>query len=184
MNDNHPEPFLKGTLIHLRGLERQDLNARYVSWLNDPDVNEHLFVGRRPSTMDSLIAFYDSASADPNVVIFAVLVAESGEHIGNVKLEMYDTVTRVVDWGIMIGDKAQWRRGISQEVASLTCSWAFERWNAHKITLGVSAGNEAAIRAYEKAGFKIEGRQTSQIYERGRYVDKILMGLLRKDASI
>ncbi len=182
MNDD-TRPFLSGTLVHLRGLERRDLNERYLSWLNDPEVNEHLFVGRRPSTMDSLIAFYEAASADPNVVVFAILDAESGTHIGNVKLEMYDTTSRVVDWGIMIGEKAFWGRGISQEVARVTSTWAFERWNAHKITLGVSDGNDAAVKAYENVGFKIEGRQVSQIYERGRYVDKILMGLLREDAS-
>ena len=183
MND-HTDPFLRGTLVHLRGLERRDLTERYLSWLNDPEVNEHLFVGRSPSTMASLTAFYDSASADPNVVVFAILDAESGVHIGNVKLAMYDTVSRVVDWGIMIGEKASWGHGVAQEVGRLTSAWAFERWNAHKITLGVSAGSDAAIRAYEKIGFKIEGHQRSQIYERGRYVDKILMGLLREDASI
>jgi [ribosomal protein S5]-alanine N-acetyltransferase len=178
------EPFLKGTLVHLRGLSRLDLTERYLSWLNDPLVNEHLFVGRHPSTMDSLTAFYDAAAANPNVVIFAILDAETGMHIGNVKLEMYDTFSRAVDWGIMIGEKAYWGRGIAKEVGRLTCAWAFERWNAHKITLGVSDGSDAAMRAYEKVGFKIEGRQRSQILERGRYVDKILMGLLRDDAAI
>lgn len=182
MNDD-TEPLLRGTLVHLRELERSDLTERYLSWLNDPEVNEHLFVGRNLSTMASLIAFYDSASANPNVVIFAIVDAETGTHIGNVKLEMYDTASRVVDWGIMIGDKAYWGRGIAQEVGRLTTAWAFERWNAHKITLGVPDGHDAAIRAYQKVGFKIEGRQRSQIYERGRHVDKILMGLLREDAS-
>jgi ribosomal-protein-alanine N-acetyltransferase len=177
-------PFLKGTLVHLRRLERGDLTERYLAWLNDPEVNEHLFVGRSPSTMDSLTRFYESAAANPNVVIFAILDAETGTHIGNVKLDMYDTVSRVVDWGIMIGDKSFWGRGIAQEVGRMTSAWAFERWNAHKITLGVSEGSEAAMRAYEKVGFKVEGRQKSQILERGRYVDKILMGLLRDEASI
>lgn len=50
-----------------------------------------------------------------------------------------------------------------------------------KSHFGVSYGNTAAIKAYENAGFKIEGRQRSQIYEGGAYVDKILMGLLRED---
>jgi len=175
------EPLLKGKLIRLRELERRDLSEMYVAWLNDPEVNAHLFVGRSPATMDSLNAYFESNSANRNVVMFAILDGESGAHIGNVRLDMYDTLSRIVDWGIMIGEKRFWGRGIAQEVARPTLAWAFERWSAHKITLGVSYGNTAAIKACENAGFKIEGRQRSQIYEGGAYVDKILMGLLRED---
>lgn len=177
------EPLLTGKLIRLRVLERRDLSDTYVGWLNDPEVNAHLFVGRSPATMDSLNGYFESNSANPNVVMFAILDGESGVHIGNVKLNMYDTLGRIVDWGIMIGDKRFWGRGVAQEVARLTSGWAFERWDAHKITLGVSDGHAAAIKAYENAGFQIEGRQRSQLYERGAYVDKILMGLLREDLS-
>jgi [ribosomal protein S5]-alanine N-acetyltransferase len=183
MNDD-TAPSLNGTLVNLRALERSDLTERYLSWLNDPQVNEHLFVGRSASTLESLTAFYDAAAANPNVVIFAILDAGTGAHIGNVKLDMYDTVSRIVDWGIMIGEKDFWGRGIAQEVARLTTAWAFERWDAHKITLGVSDGSDAAVRAYQKAGFSIEGRQKSQILERGRYIDKILMGLVRDEQSV
>lgn len=181
---DRPSAYLEGELVLLRGLERSDLTAQYLAWLNDPDVNRHLFVGRAPSTRESLEAFFDGVVKNPNVVMFAIIERESGRHIGNVKLEMYDTVSRVVDWGIVIGEKELWGRGICQEVARLTTRYAFDRLNAHKITLGVSGGHDSAVAAYENVGFQVEGRQRQQIYEMGRYVDKVLMGLLRGDLAI
>ena len=38
--------------------------------------------------------------------------------------------------------------------------------------------NVRAIRAYEKAGFRIEGRQREAILRDGRYWDEIQMGVL------
>jgi len=56
------EPFLKGKLVYLRALERSDLTERYLAWLNDPDVNEHLFVGRSPSTTGRRVCFLGRAA--------------------------------------------------------------------------------------------------------------------------
>jgi len=39
--------------------------------------------------------------------------------------------------------------------------------------------NVAAIRAYEKAGFVIEGRQRQHAWVRGTYEDIVRMGILR-----
>ena len=41
--------------------------------------------------------------------------------------------------------------------------------------------NERAIRSYEKAGFRIEGRLREAISRDGRYWDEIQMGVLRDD---
>ena len=58
---------------------------------------------------------------------------------------------------------------------------AFERIGLHRVGLSVFSFNERAIRSYEKAGFRIEGRLREAIARDGRYWDEIQMGVLRDD---
>lgn len=50
--------------------------------------------------------------------------------------------------------------------------------------LTVSEPNIGGIRAYEKAGFKFEGRLRQACFREGNYHDKIMMSLLRDEWEI
>ncbi len=47
--------------------------------------------------------------------------------------------------------------------------------------LEVHASNERAIRAYRSCGFVEEGRMREHIWLDGRYLDNVLMGVLRDE---
>jgi [ribosomal protein S5]-alanine N-acetyltransferase len=51
----------------------------------------------------------------------------------------------------------------------------------HKISAGVNASNKPSLRAFEKAGLKIEGRRKEELYVDGKYHDGIIMGLTKED---
>jgi RimJ/RimL family protein N-acetyltransferase len=53
--------------------------------------------------------------------------------------------------------------------------------NLQRIYLSVLASNAAALRIYEKAGFRQEGRAREAAYKNGRYEDTVLMALLRTE---
>jgi len=142
-------PFCRGDKVSLRALERSDLGEAYLGWLNDPEVNRHLFVGRRPTSFDALLEYFERARRDPDTVLFAVVDNTDGRHVGNVKMEMYDTVSRVVDWGILIGEKERWGQGLATEALALSVRFAFEKWNAHKVTLGLVEGHGFALRGMQ-----------------------------------
>jgi RimJ/RimL family protein N-acetyltransferase len=57
-------------------------------------------------------------------------------------------------------------------------SHAFERLALHRVGLTVFSYNIRAIRAYEKAGFRVEGRLRDAIMRDGRYFDEVQMGVL------
>ncbi|MFI5061234.1 MAG: GNAT family N-acetyltransferase, partial [Actinomycetales bacterium] len=59
--------------------------------------------------------------------------------------------------------------------------FAFVRCNLRRVHLQAIASNLGAIRAYEKAGFALEGRQREHAWVRGRYEDIVIMGILRSD---
>ena len=56
--------------------------------------------------------------------------------------------------------------------------YGFDRLNLHRIDLGVFAEHKAAVRCYEKAGFKVEGRMREDLFQDGEYKDRLWMGLL------
>jgi RimJ/RimL family protein N-acetyltransferase len=51
----------------------------------------------------------------------------------------------------------------------------------YRIYLHVFASNQAAIRTYEKAGFRREGLLRQHAHVDGKYVDVIVMGVLRDE---
>jgi RimJ/RimL family protein N-acetyltransferase len=55
---------------------------------------------------------------------------------------------------------------------------AFGDLNLHRVYLSVLSSNTAAIRTYEKAGFRREGLAREAAYKRGRYEDLVEMAIL------
>ena len=57
----------------------------------------------------------------------------------------------------------------------------FMTLNLHLIYLRVYEDNQRAIRAYEKSGFLEDGRLREMVYQDGKYLDVIFMGVLRNE---
>lgn len=172
------KPFISGKNICLRPLESTDLNERYLGWLNDPEVNQYLESGIFPYTSDELRKFYDGLTGSRDQVILAIAENGNGKHIGNVKLGPINWIYRKATLGILIGEKEFWGRGIGTEVTSLMVEYGFFRLNLRRIELGVFAEHKAAIKTYEKVGFKLEGCFREDLFRDGCYKDKLWMGLL------
>ncbi len=173
--------FLSGSKIYLRPLERSDLNERYLSWLNDPEITRYLETGAFPYTMQDLEKFYAQVTGSPTEVIFAIADRKAHQHIGNVKLGPINWVHRRTMFGIMIGDKRFWGKGVGEEVTSLMMEYAFNRLNLHRVGLVVFEEHQSAVRCYEKVGFKVEGCLREQMYQDGTYKNHLWMGLLRSE---
>jgi RimJ/RimL family protein N-acetyltransferase len=173
--------FAEGSLVTLRPLERSDLNERYLGWLNDPEVTRYTETGTFPSTADDLENYYRSVAGSKNDVMLAVVDKKSGRHVGNVKLGPIHWVHRCATLGILIGEKEFWGKGVGLEATRLMVEYGFRRLNLHRIDLGVFAEHEAAVRCYEKAGFKVEGRLRDDLFQGGEYKDRLWMGLLHSE---
>jgi RimJ/RimL family protein N-acetyltransferase len=84
-------------------------------------------------------------------------------------------------FGIMIGEKEFWGRGVGKEATHLIVQYGFHRLNLNRIGLGVMAEHEAAIRCYQAVGFKAEGTFREEMFCDGAYKDRLWMGLLRSE---
>ena len=172
-------PFLIGEKIYLRALERGDA-AVFLPWVNDYDVRRTL-IFHRPMNLVQEEEFIDRAAQSQQDVVFAIALKKDDRLIGNTALHRVMNRNRSAGFGILIGDKAEWNKGYGTEATRLVVGYGFDTLNLNRIWLHVYDDNPGGKRAYEKAGFKIEGVLRQENYRDGRYWDTIVMGILREE---
>lgn len=170
--------FLIGPRLYFRPLEREDA-PRLAGFVNDPEVRRTVLT-HRPMSVGAEEAFLAGLPNAPGDVMFGICPRDKDTLIGVTGLHKLDTKDRRADFGLLIGDKTQWGKGYGTEATRLMLDYAFGTLNLNKVTLEVFSNNPAGLRAYEKAGFQREGLLRQQHFLEGRYVDGILMGVLRE----
>jgi [ribosomal protein S5]-alanine N-acetyltransferase len=170
---------LEGPTISLTPISLADVNSTYLSWLTDNEVMQGL--ATTGYTIEKLRGYVASRVNRPDVAFFAIRSNETGEHIGNIKLEVQDAPAAVADLGLLIGNKQYWGKGVGHEACGLAIGYGFEAMKLRKIYLAVYDNNPKARRLYEKLGFKLEGTLRSHVLVNGAYYDKHLMGLFKEE---
>lgn len=117
-----------------------------------------------------------AAEAPDSNVSFVVDV--DGAAVGSASLFDSDTLAGHAEAGISLVPEAR-GRGVGTEAIKQLVQFGFVRRNLRRIHLQAIASNTGAIRAYEKAGFVVEGRLREHAWVRGNYEDIVLMGILR-----
>ncbi len=174
--------MIYGERIRLRGVEREDLPV-FVEWLNDPEVIENLMMVLPLSTADENRWFEKLADRPPEERPLVIeMKAEQGwRMIGNSGFHNLEWKNRSAEIGIVIGDKSIWNRGYGTEAMRLLLRHGFGTLNLNRIYLRVYEPNKRAMRAYEKAGFVLEGRLRQARYKNGQYQDEFIMSVLRSE---
>ena len=183
-------PMIHGERVRLRRVERSDL-PRYVEWLNDPEVRDHLALVHPISLAGEEQWFEATLRSEPACQPFAIdargadlppeTAAEPWVHIGSAGFHEVDWRNRSGELGLVIGRKDLWGRGYGTEAVRVLARWGFFELNLHRVQLKVYEDNARAIRAYEKAGFKAEGCLRQSRFHGGGYHDTLVMGLLRDE---
>ncbi len=174
--------MIYGERIRLRHIEREDL-PKFVAWLNDPEVREGLSL-YLPLSQAEEEQWFENMLKSPPPERPLVIEAKSDKDwktIGNSGFHNIDWRNRSGELGIVIGEKTYWNKGYGTEVIGLLLRHGFTTLNLHRIYLRVFQNNKRAIRAYEKAGFIHEGRQRQAEFQDGKYLDVILMSVLKDE---
>jgi [ribosomal protein S5]-alanine N-acetyltransferase len=176
-------PFVQGERIYLREVRPSDVDESYYQWMNDPEVTRFLESRFRPNDIDSLRTYVEQASKDKSSIFLAVVLKESGRHIGNIKLGPIDWIHRLADVGVLIGEKDCWGKGYATEAIGLVAGLAFGRLNLHKLTAGSYSANRGSQMAFQKNGFVVEGTRRQHRFSEGAFTDTVIMGLLNEKGT-
>jgi RimJ/RimL family protein N-acetyltransferase len=112
-----------------------------------------------------------------------VRTPEGWRLVGNCSFFDLDWRNRCCEIGIFIGDKEFWGRGYGTQVMRLMLNYGFNTLNLNRVYLRVYESNPRGIRCYEKAGFRHEGRLRQAIFQDGRYIDLLMMSVIRSEWS-
>jgi RimJ/RimL family protein N-acetyltransferase len=170
----------QGQLVRFRAMEPADAERLFV-WINDPEVREHL-AARYPFSMRNQHEWVEAHSTiNYGNAYFAVETIDDSRHIGSIDIRTIDPEHRCGTLGLMIGDRSAWGQGYGTDMVRTACMFGFDEMNLHRIELWLEEPNTRARHVYDKLGFVQEGVARQQVYKRGRYVDMVLMGLLREE---
>lgn len=173
-------PFLVGSTVYLRPLEREDAGA-VAPWFNDPQTRQYL---RRqlPMSVQAEEAHLEKSQGDHGFIL-GIAVKANDALIGTAGLHSIDWRNRQAGFGISIGAAEQRAKGYGREATSLIAGYAFETLNLNRVWLHVYEDNARAISVYEKVGFRKEGVLRQDSFRDGQYWDTIVMALLREEWS-
>ncbi len=179
MNNFKKDAFLQGEKIFLRAFRNSD--EEMISRIeNHPDPRKTLFYAI-PTTIEQQREKAEKFVSDPNSVVFTICRNEDNEPVGQTALLRIDWVGRMAIFYIGIADKENWSKGYGSEATRMIIDYGIKTLNLNRIQLHVAVENEAAVKVYEKTGFKIEGTLRQAMFHEGRYCDFYVMGLLKSD---
>lgn len=141
----------------LRCLDPNEVDGRYVGWLNDPVVNRYLEVRLAPQTLESVRGFVADINASDHSLMLGMFVkAAAGQHIGNIKIGPVNRHHKRGDIGLVIGERSQWGKGYAAEAIGRFTDYGHQEMGLVRITAGVYEKNVGSQKAFLKCGYEQE----------------------------
>jgi RimJ/RimL family protein N-acetyltransferase len=173
-------PPLEGRLVRLRAIREDDLPLMNEMF-TDPEVLRHLSAVTFPQPVGSAREWWQGTRADPTTFAF-VIETLAGELAGACDLREVNGQSRTAMAGLWIG-RPFWDRGLGTDAVRTLCRFGFREVNLQRVGLLVHETNPRGVRAYEKVGFRLEGRLRRAHFVDGRHVDTLVMGLLAEELT-
>jgi len=182
------KPTLTGEKVILRGFREEDLAGMWEALL-DPEAR--ILTGsvhdegqaRAPMTAEeesTAREWFLTRKDQGDRLDLAVVDKATGNCVGEVVLNQWDPGNESCNFRILIGPKGR-DRGLGTEATRLIVGYGFEHLGLHRISLEVYAFNPRARRAYEKAGFHVEGVLRESLHYNGAWIDATIMSVLDRE---
>ena len=174
--------LLRGQLVYLAAQDPDSDAAIVASWSHDSEFLRLL--SSDPARMRMAQYWKDSmaqAAGSPNGFPFAIHTLEQDRLIGFVALWILSWPSAEAIVAIGLGQAADRGRGYGTDAMRVALRYAFEEVNLERVTLQAFGHNARALRAYEKAGFVLEGQEPEWLRRDGQPQAHVNMGILRAD---
>ena len=162
---------------------RPDLAGTYARWLNHRDIRygvQYLGIATPPSEATWIEEMAKTAAGrEPAAVAFTIDDVEDRTAIGMSSLSPISHLHGTATLGIALGERRG--QGLGTAATRLLLDWGFHVLGLRNVLLETLTWNSAAIRAYERAGFRRVGIRRQAAISRGVPSDVLLMDAIRDD---
>ena len=178
--DPYGVPFLAQSERIALGVLNREMVPRLEGWFNDLAVSRTLGVNRHPISTEMKGRHLDDLlrSRDP---AFAIYHRGERRLIGLTALEDVNPDNGTAEFMILIGDKEYQGAGYGTETTRLVLAYAFDVLGLYNVWLQVTSNNTAAIRAYERAGFRKIGVRRQSVRIGRQVIDDVYMDAIAAD---
>ena len=176
--------LLKGQFVRLSAFDPEEMSKAFPRWSRNSEYSRLLNSGPRPMQSPKAAAKWmeeEVAELSPASYFFAIRTLDDDKLIGELGLDVVNWNGRDAYVGLGIGETEYWNKGYGTDVMNILLRYAFMELNLQRVTLTVFEYNPRAIRSYEKAGFRHEGRMRLALHREGKRWDELYMGILRED---
>ena len=139
--------------IYLQSISEQDANEEYVSWLNDPLVNQYLETRFQQQTLSTIASFIRDVITNPNEHLFTIRLTGNNQHIGNIKIGAINNRHNIGEVSLFIGDKNSWGKGIAKQAIQLITRYSIEKLKLRKLSAGAYKPNKGSTFAFINSGY-------------------------------
>jgi RimJ/RimL family protein N-acetyltransferase len=171
---------LVGEGVELRRHDRANYRL-YARWYGDEEIWRLTSWAAEPMQRAAVERLFESREASSLDDSFAIHREGKKEPIGVISLTNISKANASADLSVIVGDPQDRDKGLGTEAIRVILQHAFEDSDLNRVGLSVFEFNEQAIHAYEKLGFKREGRLRQAIRRDGRFYDAILMSILASE---
>ena len=163
--------------VTLRPIELKD-TPLIVQWRNQEDVRKNLYI-QTDLTPQMHEQWYHTRVETGQCAQF-IIECDDGP-IGTVFLKNIDRELQKAEFGIFLGNRASRGKGYGSAAAEKIIEYGFTVLSLNRIYLTVFMSNPAAIRSYEKAGFRREGVLRQDFKNQDGFIDVCVMGILKAE---
>lgn len=163
--------------VTIRKFEREDIPDK-VKWINDPKNNTYLHYDL-PLEIHKTEEWFEKIKDRTDR--YDAVIEVNAVAVGLIGLLSIDNKARKAEYYVVIGDRNYLGKGVAEKATRLLLSYAFLHLGLNRVYLYTECGNLAAIRSYERIGFKLEGLIKNDLFSKGRYVDRYIYSILKKD---
>jgi RimJ/RimL family protein N-acetyltransferase len=174
------EKHLDTQRLTLKNLKEEDVQANYLKWLVDPEVNRFLEVRfEKKQSLEKIRGFVKSMNESKNDLLLGLFEKKGGCHIGNIRLGPTVKEHARSPIGYLIGEKLYWNKGYGTEAIQRVVRYGFESLGLEKITAGCYENNLGSSKALEKSGFTLEARMPRSVIFENRRIASLMFGIDR-----
>jgi RimJ/RimL family protein N-acetyltransferase len=156
-------------MLRFEKITEKDLE--FVNFVRNMYAAEFLH-DNRTFSLDDTIEWYKKTN--PNYLI----IYYYDMRIGYVRLSNYSEHNKNIMVGADIAPEHK-GQGLGKLTYQKLIPYLFEKYSLHKISLEVLSTNLVAINLYKKVGFEYEGTKREEVYKNGKWIDSIIMSILR-----
>jgi ribosomal-protein-alanine N-acetyltransferase len=174
-------PHLTANGLYLRTITEKDCDA-FFEIFSDAQTLEYWSDGpiKKRDEAHELVRQEIKNARSENCINWGIALPDTDFLIGKFTLFNFHAQNRRAEVGYVL-NRAHWGKGYMTCVMERVLEFAFTELSLHRLEADTDPHNEASLGLLQKFGFKREGYFRERWYVHEKWLDSVMLGLLKKE---